>query len=77
MPEQLPVDAEVVCPDFRLPTMAHRYLPFGAARRLLEEGDARDFIMSREYAKEARKGIRKLIHEQQARKTPYQMTRIM
>lgn len=76
LPDIMTADSENVYPDSKIPTWAHRFLPFGAAERLLEEGDSQDFNMSLIHGKEALGGTRKTKKEL-GQRTGYQVMRPM
>jgi hypothetical protein len=69
------VEQADICPEISIPWQFHGCIPFGAAKRLLEEGDAQDFILSRAYARDARLCLRKIIKESQ-QITKYKITRV-
>jgi len=58
------------CPD-TIPAYFHKYLPYGAAALILEEGDKKEMALGDYYEGEFNKGILEQVSEEYASRTPY------
>jgi hypothetical protein len=63
-------DPATIYPD-TIPAYFHKYLPYGAAALILEEGDKKEMALADYYESEFNKGILEQISEEYASSTPY------
>jgi hypothetical protein len=63
-------DPSLYYPD-TIPAYFHKYLPYGAAALILEEGDKKEMALSDYYENEFNKGILEQVNEEYASRTSY------